>query len=68
MVLFSINVSKSLKSTPIDSHSIDSNTSAFRIVRYCNIQHKCNLHKNAISSLFVNSTGSHDIANKLIVG
>ena len=62
-----INVSKSLKSTPIHSHSIGSSTSTFRIVSRRNIHCELKLRKSVISSLFVNSANSHDIANNPFV-
>ena len=55
-----------LEFTPPISHSIDSSTSLFRVVSHRNIHRK--LRESLISSSFVNSANSHDIANKLIVG
>ena len=62
------NVSKSLKFTSTNSHYIDSSTSTFRVVSHRNIHRKRKLRKSVISSSFVNSANSHDIANKLIMG
>ena len=63
------NISKSLKfTTTTNSHSFDSSTSTFRVVSHRNVHRKRKLCKNVISSSFVNSANSHDIANKLIVG
>ena len=57
------NISKSLKFTLTNSHSIDSG-----VVSHCNIHRKRKLHESVISSSLVNSADSHDIASKLIVG
>ena len=62
------NISKSPKFTPTNSHSIDSSTSTIRVVSHRNIHRKRKLRKSVISSSFVNSANSHDIANKFIVG
>ena len=61
-------MSKSLKFTPTNSHSIDSSTSTFRVVSHCNNHLKHKLCESVISLSFVNSAISHDIANTLIVG
>ena len=49
------NVTKSLKFTPTDSHSIHSSTSTFRVVSHRNINRKRKLRKIVISSSFVSS-------------
>ena len=63
-----ISVSKSLKFTSTNSHSVDSSTFTFRVVNHGNIHRKRKLRKSAKGSSFANSTKSHDIANKLVVG
>ena len=62
------NISKSFKFTPSNSHSVDSNTSSFRIVSHRNIHRKRKLRKSVISSSFVNSANNDQISNKFIVG
>ena len=62
------NISNSLIFTPTNSHSFDSSTSTFRVVSHRNIHRKRKLRRRVISSLFVNSANSHDIASKLIAG
>ena len=62
------NISKSLKFTPTNSHSIDSSTSSFRIASHRNIHRKRKLRKSVTSSSLVNSANNHDTANKFIVG
>ena len=37
-------ISKSLKFTPTNLHSIDSSTSMFRFVSHCTVPRKCKLH------------------------
>ena len=61
------NISKSLKFTPINSHSVDFSTSFFRVVSH-NIPRKRKSSKSLISYFFVNSVNDHDIADKFIVG
>ena len=63
-----INISKSLKFTLNNSHSVDSSTSPFHVVSHHNIHRKCKLRESVIISSFVNSANSHYIANKLVVG
>ena len=52
------DISKSLKFTSTNSHSIDSSTSMFRVVSHRNIHCKHKLRKSVISSSFVNSANS----------
>ena len=63
-----INISKSLKFTPSNSHSVDSSTSSFRAVSHRNIHCKRKLRKSVTSSSFVNSANNDDISNKFVVG
>ena len=62
------NISKSFKFTPSNSHSVDSNTSSFRVVSHRNIHCKRKLRKSVMSSSFVNSANNDHISNKFIVG
>ena len=63
------NISKYPKFTPTSSNSLDSSTSRFCVVSHRNI-HRKRKHcvKRVIRSSLVNSTNSHDITSKLIVG
>ena len=62
------NISKSLKFTPTNSHSVDSSASLFRVVNHCNIHRKRKLRKSVINSSFVNRANNNGISNKFIAG